>query len=225
MSSQITKPLKENPLRIHRTRNDNLLKENGKSDIVQSTFINDGIRLWNKAPVELKSCASLYTANKIIYQVYLIRWPKWWQCVLEWQKIPYLKYFKLYCYFAKSMKNVGLCLCIILLFWLFSYSGVQYLDKCCMSLFHLKLRLIKKQRNFLQIRFGMLTTFPRMISWEQSLWTWTGFHAVPRLKSNAQLTCSKWTELCQWSACSNRKEPRDGGPSTSKLTMRVCCFK
>ena len=42
---KITKPLRENPLRLYSTRNDNLLEIKGKSEIVFGTFINDGIRL------------------------------------------------------------------------------------------------------------------------------------------------------------------------------------
>ena len=63
---KITRPLSENPMRTHSTRNDNLLEIKGKSDIVWSTFINDGIRLWNTAPLELKNCANIYPAKKLI---------------------------------------------------------------------------------------------------------------------------------------------------------------
>ena len=63
---KITKPVHENPLRQMRTRNDNALVENGVTDIRKSTFLNDGIKLWNSAPVEIKNCKSLYSAKKHI---------------------------------------------------------------------------------------------------------------------------------------------------------------
>ena len=61
---KITKPLKYNPMRVHRTRNDCMLAETGKSEVVWSTFTNDGIRLWNSAPMSIKNSDTLYTAKK-----------------------------------------------------------------------------------------------------------------------------------------------------------------
>ena len=63
---KITKPLKDNPSRMHSTRNGNMLEMKGKSEIVFGTFINDGIRLWNNAPLEIKNCASIFTAKRLI---------------------------------------------------------------------------------------------------------------------------------------------------------------
>ena len=63
---RITKPLRENPLRLHSTRNDNLLEIKGKSEIVFGTFINDGTRLWNSAPADIKNCASIYSVKRLI---------------------------------------------------------------------------------------------------------------------------------------------------------------
>ena len=37
-----------------------------KSEVVWSTFLNDGIRLWNNAPLELKNSTSIYSAKKLI---------------------------------------------------------------------------------------------------------------------------------------------------------------
>ena len=51
---------------MHSTRNDNLLEMKGKSEIVFGTFINDGIRLWNAAPLEITNCDSLYSAKRLI---------------------------------------------------------------------------------------------------------------------------------------------------------------
>ena len=63
---KITKPVHENPLRQMRTRNDNALVENGVTDLRKATFLNDGIRLWNLAPVEIKTCESFYSVKKQI---------------------------------------------------------------------------------------------------------------------------------------------------------------
>ena len=62
----ITKPLKENPLRMHSSRNENKLEEIGKSDMVWSTFIHDGIKMWNSAPVAIQNSVTLYKAKKEI---------------------------------------------------------------------------------------------------------------------------------------------------------------
>ena len=63
---KITRPLCENHMRMHSTRNDNLLETKGKSEVVWSTFLNDGIRLWNNAPLDLKNSTSIYSAKKLI---------------------------------------------------------------------------------------------------------------------------------------------------------------
>ena len=63
---KITNAVYENPLRQMRTRNDNALVENGVTELRKATFLNDGIRLWNFAPDEIKSCKSLYSVKKQI---------------------------------------------------------------------------------------------------------------------------------------------------------------
>ena len=34
----------------------------------KKTFINDAIKIWNRAPKELKECSTIYTAKKAIKQ-------------------------------------------------------------------------------------------------------------------------------------------------------------
>ena len=63
---KITNAVYENPLRQMRTRNDNALVENGVTDLRKATFLNDGIRLWNFAPDEIKFCKALYSVKKQI---------------------------------------------------------------------------------------------------------------------------------------------------------------
>ena len=63
---KISNPVHDNPLRNMRTRNDNALVEKGITNLRQSTFINDGTRLWNLAPEEVTVCATLYMAKKQI---------------------------------------------------------------------------------------------------------------------------------------------------------------
>ena len=46
------------------TRGDLLIK--GLTVKSQSTFLNDASKIWNKAPMSIKSCETLYTAKKEI---------------------------------------------------------------------------------------------------------------------------------------------------------------
>ena len=39
---------------------------NGKSLSSQSTFLNDGKRVWNNAPIQIRECNSIYSVNKEI---------------------------------------------------------------------------------------------------------------------------------------------------------------
>ena len=41
-------------------------QEEGTSERAKSTFINDATRAWNKAPINIKHCKSLYSAKKAI---------------------------------------------------------------------------------------------------------------------------------------------------------------
>ena len=43
-----------------------LLKEFGKSTIVQSTFLSDASKVWNNCPKEIKECVTLWQAKKAI---------------------------------------------------------------------------------------------------------------------------------------------------------------
>ena len=38
----------------------------GKSELVQSTFLNDASKAWNKIPNEIKECKNIFTAKKAI---------------------------------------------------------------------------------------------------------------------------------------------------------------
>ena len=42
------------------------LKEFGKSNIVQSTFLSDASHIWNKCPMNIKESDTLWKAKKII---------------------------------------------------------------------------------------------------------------------------------------------------------------
>ena len=42
------------------------LKELGKTTLVQSTFISDASKVWNKCPNSIKECDSLWKAKKTI---------------------------------------------------------------------------------------------------------------------------------------------------------------
>ena len=42
------------------------LKEFGKTEIVQSTFLSDASHVWNNCPNELKECDTLWSAKKTI---------------------------------------------------------------------------------------------------------------------------------------------------------------
>ena len=57
--------LPERPLRSKNEMENNLL-EHGVSEQGLKTFVNDGVRLWNKAPKNLKNCTSLFTVKKEI---------------------------------------------------------------------------------------------------------------------------------------------------------------
>ena len=50
-----------------RGSNDNQkLHEKVGSKILNSTFKWDAVRVWNRAPVEIKTCASIFSAKKLI---------------------------------------------------------------------------------------------------------------------------------------------------------------
>ena len=63
---KISRPVHENPLRQMRTRNDNALVEIGLTDLRKATFLNDGTRLWNLAPNEIKTCNSIFSVKGLI---------------------------------------------------------------------------------------------------------------------------------------------------------------
>ena len=52
--------------RVSRSYEKGCIPELGKSNLTQSTFINDGIKAWNKASTCIKQCKSFYSANKEI---------------------------------------------------------------------------------------------------------------------------------------------------------------
>ena len=67
----------EHPLKIEKVKHDTLgcntrevtkgdLKEVGKSNILQSTYLSDATRIWNKCPENIKMCDSLWKAKKTI---------------------------------------------------------------------------------------------------------------------------------------------------------------
>ena len=49
---------------ITRSTTSNLLKENGFSQVSMKTFKNDAIRVWNRTPLHIKECVSIYAAKK-----------------------------------------------------------------------------------------------------------------------------------------------------------------
>ena len=52
--------------RVTRSTTSGLLPELGRSKVSKATFLNDGSRLWNLAPKELKMCSSKYSVQKEI---------------------------------------------------------------------------------------------------------------------------------------------------------------
>ena len=42
------------------------LKEFGKTDIVQSTYLSDACKVWNNCPKSIKECVSIWSAKKAI---------------------------------------------------------------------------------------------------------------------------------------------------------------
>ena len=46
------------------------LKEFGKSEVLQSTFLSDASRIWNICPNNIKSCESIWQAKKAIRQFF-----------------------------------------------------------------------------------------------------------------------------------------------------------
>ena len=51
---------------ITRSGGNERLVEIGKSNLCSKTFINDAIKIWNRAPKELKECSTIYTDKKAI---------------------------------------------------------------------------------------------------------------------------------------------------------------
>ena len=45
------------------------LKEFGKTNIVQSTFLSDASKIWNLCPCEIKNCSSIWAAKKSIRKI------------------------------------------------------------------------------------------------------------------------------------------------------------
>ena len=46
--------------------NGRLLLSKGKTTLSQATFLNDGTRLWNLAPNEIKTCNSIFSVKGLI---------------------------------------------------------------------------------------------------------------------------------------------------------------
>ena len=59
-------PKRDPNARPSRSNDKRCIPEKGKSSLTQSTFINDGIETWNKAPNNIKQCQTFYTAKKEI---------------------------------------------------------------------------------------------------------------------------------------------------------------
>ena len=52
------------------------LKEFGKSDRVQSTFLSDASKIWNKCPKNIKECETIWSAKKAI-KIFVTALPIW----------------------------------------------------------------------------------------------------------------------------------------------------
>ena len=52
--------------RALRSRRENNLMEKGRSKSCRATYINDGVRVWNKASESVKLCKTLHSAKKQI---------------------------------------------------------------------------------------------------------------------------------------------------------------
>ena len=63
--------LPERPLRS-KNESENNLMEVGSTEFSKKTFVNDGVRLWNKGPGEIKHSKSLFTAKKERQNLFLI---------------------------------------------------------------------------------------------------------------------------------------------------------
>ena len=57
--------LPERPLRS-KNENEFKLLEAGFSELSKKTFMSDSIRLWNKCPIDIEKCKSLYSEKKEI---------------------------------------------------------------------------------------------------------------------------------------------------------------
>ena len=57
---------RNNDTRCTRAASNVVLVETHTSNLSQKTFLNDAIHIWNLAPVELKACASLFSAKKAL---------------------------------------------------------------------------------------------------------------------------------------------------------------
>ena len=55
-----------NDTMITRARTSGRIIEYSKSVVKNKTFKNDAIKVWNQAPVEIKSCKTLFAAKKAI---------------------------------------------------------------------------------------------------------------------------------------------------------------
>ena len=65
---------KDYPLKLKKVTNDchtraitnGDMVEFGKSDLVKSSFLSDASKAWNKTPMEIKECNTLWSARKAI---------------------------------------------------------------------------------------------------------------------------------------------------------------
>ena len=51
---------------VTRSSDSMLITESGITGLSQITFLNDARHVWNKAPVELRKCSSLYSVKRVI---------------------------------------------------------------------------------------------------------------------------------------------------------------
>ena len=65
-SQDIDYPLKFIPsIKLRPDKYNNMI-EFGKSDLVKSSFLSDASKAWNKTPIEIKECNTLWSAKKAI---------------------------------------------------------------------------------------------------------------------------------------------------------------
>ena len=65
---QVSPVEKDDGAAVTRSSKKRLLKELGSSNISSKTFINDATHIWNKAPISIRECNSLFTVKKEIRQ-------------------------------------------------------------------------------------------------------------------------------------------------------------